>query len=175
MAFGWDDAFLLSMSAAGALISTRQAGQNIGMVRQGRQLEQAAIDTNLESLRNENAQSSLESIQQLRLNVENQVVTNAARGVSSGAGSGLAGINQSESNFGKDENTRRLNLLMKENELRSAGVLSGLHTLQSETKIGQSLTKQIFDTLPISGLAKRFGLGGKKESTKKSGFGLDQA
>lgn len=184
MAFGWDDAFLLSMMAAGAIIPAVQAGQNQKLIKLGRELEQSAVDSNLEALRTQSSESSLEAIQSLRENVSNQIANNAARGVSSGAGSAAGGIANSEAAFGQDEKTRRLNLLVKENELRAAGVLSGLHTLTSETKLGQSLTNQIFNNLPISTLAQKFGPKGDKPLKssipsisssfgKKSGFGFN--
>ena len=184
MAFGWDDAFLLSMSAAGAIVSITQANSNQKLIKMGRQLEQSAIDTNLEALRTQTSESSLEALQALRENVSNQISLNAARGVSSGGGSASAAISASEAAFGQDEKTRRLNLLVKENELRAAGVLSGLHTLTSETKVGQSLTNQIFNNLPISSLVDKFKTKGEKglksevpsfgnAIKKKSGFGFD--
>ena len=157
MAFGWDDAFLLSMAAAGTIVPLIQGAQNRDLIKIGRQLEQAAVDSNLEALRTQNSEASLEAIKSLRENVANQIVTNAARGVSSGAGSAQTAIQSSESAFGQDEKTRRLNLLVKENELRAAGVLSGIHTLTGETQLGQSLTNQIFNNLPISTLANKFG------------------
>ena len=175
MAFGWDDAFLLSMTAAGALGQVYDAGKKKDLIKQGRQLEQAALETNLEALRAQSSQSSLEAIQSLRENVSNQIVMNAARGVASGAGSAQGALQKAESNFGKDEKTRRLNLLMKENELRSADVISGLHTLTSETQLGQSLTNQIFNNLPISALSKKFGeLFTPAKSKKKAGYGLEE-
>ena len=185
MAFGWDDAFLLSMSAAGAIIPLITGQKDYKLIRQGRELEQAAVDSNLEALRTQNSEASLEAMQSLRENVSSQIAINAARGVSSGAGSASAAISSSESAFAADEKTRRLNLLVKENELRAAGVLSGLHTLTGETQLGQSLTNQIFNNLPISALAKKFG--GKSSPAlkssipsiggsfgKKAGFGFDQ-
>jgi len=180
--FGWDDAFLLSMQAAGAIISAVQAKDQKGLIQMGRQLENAALDTNLEAIRTQNSESSLEAIKALRENVSNQIVINAARGVSTGAGSAQVALMDSESAFGQDEKTRRMNLLSKENELRAAGVLSGLHTLTSETKVGQSLTNQIFKNLPISTLADKFKVGSKVKSglegvgtyiSKKGGFGLN--
>ena len=184
MAFGWDDAFLLSMMAAGAIVPLVQGHQSQGLIKLGRQLEQSSIDTNLEALRTQSAESSLASIQSLRENVATQIVTSAARGVASGGGSAQGAIQKAEGNFGRDEKTRRLNLLMKENELRAANVLSGIHTLTSETQLGQSLTNQIFNNLPISALAQRFKTptGNKtlkseipslsSQFGKKSGFGL---
>jgi hypothetical protein len=107
---------------------------------------------------------------------------NAARGGSSGAGSGQAAIQKSENTFSQDEKSRRLNLLVSQNNLRAAGVLSGIHALQSETQLGQSLTDQIFKNLPISTLTKKFGSSKKGEGAvdsigtsigKKFGFGLN--
>lgn len=178
--FGWDDAFLLSMQAAGALFDISQAKAKTDLIKQGRQLEQAAFETNMEALRAQNSEESLEALHRVRENVASQIVTNAARGTASGAGSAFTSIQKSTQNYGKDEQVRRLNLLTKENELRANNVLSGLHTLQSETEVGQSLTGQIFKRLPIAGLAKKFGpaLGEKLEGIgtfvgKKGGFGLN--
>ena len=185
MAFGWDDAFLLSMAAAGAIIPLITGQKDYKLIRQGRELEQAAVDSNLEALRTQNSEASLEAMQSLRENVSSQIAINAARGVSSGAGSASAAISSSESAFAADEKTRRLNLLVKENELRAAGVLSGLHTLTGETQLGQSLTNQIFNNLPISALVKKFGQKGesnplkswdsyRNKFNKNAGFGFDQ-
>lgn len=178
--FGWDDAFLLSMSAAGALFNISQAKQSQKLIQQGRDLEQAAFETNFEALRTQSAESSLEAMQSLRENVSNQIAINAARGVSSGAGSAQANIQASERTFGKDEQSRRINLLSKENELRAANVLSGLHTLQSETELGQSLTSKIFNAIPVSSLIDRFGPKSSSKTNsvskfvpKRAGFGLE--
>lgn len=180
--FGWDDAFLLSMQAAGAIYNISETKKNMDLVRMGRKLEQASIETNLEALRAQNAQSSATAMEELRENVSNQIVLNAARGVSSGAGSAAALIQKSESNFNSDEKVRRINLLTKESELRAANVLSGLHTLQSETELGQSLTNKIFNTVPVTSLASKFKVGKKVGSAlesvgtgvgRKFGFGLN--
>lgn len=168
--FGWDDAFLLAMGAAGAIVNGIESSKQRDLIRQGRELEQSAIDTNLEAIRAQNSQASLEAIKELRSNVSSQIAINAARGTASGGGSAAASITKAEHNYSSDENTRRINLMMKENELRAAGVLSGLHTLTSETKLGQSLTNQIFQTIPVSTLASHFKSSPKKE---KAGYGLE--
>jgi hypothetical protein len=178
--FGWDDAFLLSMQAAGAILGASQAKTQLAQIRLGKELENAAFESNMEALRAQNSEESLQAIQRVQENVSSQIVQNAARGVASGAGSALASINKTEQNYSKDEQVRRLNLLMSENQLRANNVLSGLHTLQSETAVGQSLTNQIFQRLPISKLASKFGpsIGKGLEGIgtaigKKTGFGLN--
>ncbi len=119
------------------------------------QSRKSRFETNLASVRAENAQASLDEMKELRANVSQQIVMNAARGTASGAGSAEASINNVESIVANDDKTRRMNLLVKENQLRAADVLSGLHTLTSETKLGQSLTNQIFNNLPISRFTHR--------------------
>lgn len=170
MAFGWDDAFLLSMSAAGIFSSVKGYQEQKGYLNIGRDLDKAALDANLEALRTQAGQESLSALHELSENISNQIVMNAARGTASGAGSAQTALQKSESNFGKDEQTRRLNLLMKENNLRAGGILSAFQTLESETKLGQSLTSQIFNSIPFSSLAAKF----KSGKTNKSGFGLNE-
>lgn len=170
------DPFSLAMMAAGAIYSVNEAKGQKKLIKMGRDLEQAQFETNLEAARVEAAQGSLDELQQLRQNIGQQIVNNAAKGVSSAAGSAQGLIQNSEHIFGEDEKARRMNLLTKENQLRAGNVLSGLHTLQSETKLGQSLTNQIFNNLPISGLADQFGINKKIKGAVgavKAGFGLE--
>jgi len=174
------DPFSLAMQAAGAVFSIKQMKNNKKMIQMGRQLEQASFETNMAAAAAEYAQSSLQAMQELRKNIGTQIAINAARGVQSSAGSASASIRESGQAFESDEKSRRMNLLAKENQLRANDVLSGLHTLQSETKLGQSLTNQLFNQLPISALDKEFGISeglrgfGKTVSKSvKSSFGLE--
>ena len=167
------DGFLLAMQAAGAIYNINEARGKKKLIQMGRDLEQAQFETNLEAARTEASEGSLAELQQLRQNIGNQIAMNAARGVSSGAGSAQSSIQASERTYAKDEKARRMNLLTKENDLRAGNVLSGLHTLQSETKLGQSLTGQIFNNLPTSTLGKNFGASFQSVSgAVKAGFGL---
>jgi hypothetical protein len=60
-------------------------------------------------------------------------------------------------------------LLSKEAQLRANNVLSGLHTAQSETQLGQSITSEIFNTLPVSSLFD-YAFGKKKSNASESSF-----
>ncbi len=178
--FGWDDAFILSMQAAGAIFNISQAKEQRELLKQGQALQNASFEANLAAIRAQSSEESAAALQRVRENVSTQIVTNAARGTASGAGSAFSAIQKSEQNFNADEQVRRLNLLSKENELRANNVLSGLHTLQSETQVGQSLTNQIFNRLPIAGIGKKVGsaIGKSVDSVgtfigKKAGFGLN--
>lgn len=146
------EAFLLSMQASGLIIDYSQNRSQQKFIRLGRDLEQSAIDTNLQAIKTESAEASLAEMKELRQNIGTQIANNAARGTSSSAGSALTASNKSIENFNADERSRRMNLLAKEANLRASGVLSGLHTLSSETQLGQQLTKGLFENLPTYGL-----------------------
>lgn len=161
-------AFLLSMQAAGLVTSLYGKQSQFKMIQTGRQLEQEQFTTNLEALRLESAQSSLNELKQVRQNIGAQIVANAARG--NRGGSSVLGIQKSVSNFNSDERTRRMNLLAKESQLRAANVLSGLHTLQSESELGQSMLKEFLNTIPVSsGIDSLFKSGKGKASSNATG------
>jgi len=148
-------AFLLSMQAAGMVTSLFGAKSQDKYIKLGRQLEQGQYDTNLKAIKLQSAESSLDEMKQLRQNIGTQIAVSAAKG-SRGSVS-YTGIKQSSANFDSDERTRRMNLLAKESELRANHVLSGLHSLQSETELGQSLTKTFLNTVQTSTLLGQFG------------------
>lgn len=143
-------AFLLAMQAAGLVTSLFASNSQDKFIKLGRQLEQGQFSTNLEALRLQSSESSLDEMKQLRQNISSQIVVNAAKG--NRGGSSYSGISKASNTFESDERSRRLNLLAKESELRANHVLSGLHSLESESQLGQSLTKDLFNTLPISSL-----------------------
>jgi|SRR5690606_33841756 len=143
-------AFLLSMQAAGLIINFSQQKTQKKLIEAGRQLDEAAFQANLEALRLESNEASLSELQKLRQNIGSQIAANAAKGTDSGAGSAFFAMKKSEGAFESDERVRRFNLLAKEANLRAQKVLSGLHTLQSETRLGQQMTSQLFDKIPLS-------------------------
>jgi len=164
--FTW---FLLSMQAAGLVYNVYENKGKQQQIQQGRALEKAAIDANLESLNVEYQESSIDAIKQLRSNLGDQIVTNAARGTRQGAGTALTNTQKSNSAFNADEQTRRMNLLAKEANLRAQNVLSGLHTLQSETQLGRE-TAKLFESVPTSSAVDQFR---RSRLGKEWGFGLE--
>ncbi len=148
-------AFLLAMQAAGLITSIFGAKTQDKFIKIGRKLEQEQYTTNLQAIKLQSAEDSLAEMKQLRQNIGSQIATQAAKGNRGGVS--YAGINASSNAFESDERTRRLNLLAKESELRANHVLSGLHSLQSESQLGQALTKQFFDTFQTSTLLGPFG------------------
>lgn len=145
-------AFLLSMQAAGLVSSLFGARSQDKYIKIGRKLEQEQFETNLQAVKLQSAESSLDEMKQLRQNIGTQIATQAAKGNRGGVS--YAGINASSAAFDSDERTRRMNLLAKESELRANHVLSGLHSLQSETQLGQSLTKDFLNTIQTTSLLK---------------------
>lgn len=164
--------FMLSMQAAGMVMDFQNTKNNMKLVTMGRQLEKAAIDSNLEAIRVESNQASLDEMVQLRQNLGSQIVNQAARGTQTGVGTAQTLSQSSVNNFNADEKTRRMNLLVKEANLRASDVLSGLHTLQSETQLGQAQTSRLFNTLPISSAYDRFS---RTKLGKQWGLGMEPA
>lgn len=146
-------AFLLAMQAAGMVTSIMNAHSKDKFIKLGRKLEQEQYTTNLASIKLQSSEASLDEMIELRQNIGSQIAIQTARG-NRGGSVFSAGTAKSESAFNNDERTRRMNLLAKESELRANHVLSGLHSLQSESQLGQSLTKDLFNTLQTTSLLK---------------------
>lgn len=161
---------LLAFQAAGTIIDYRNTRNQQKMIQQGRALEKAAIEANLEAVKLQSGEESLQSMQQLRKNLGSQIANNAAKGTSSAAGTAFTMGNKSIGEFNADERIRRFNLLSKEAELRAQNVISGMHTLQSETQLGQAFTSRLIDKIPLSAGIDAFK--GSKVA-KQWGFGLD--
>lgn len=140
--------FLMAMQAAGLITSFFGNQSKQKTINLGRKLENEQFTTNMQAIKLQSAQGSLDEMKQVRQNIGSQIAINAARGNRNTFG----GINETTSNFEKDERYRRMNLMAKESELRAAHILSGLHTLESETQLGQNLAKDFFNTIPISSL-----------------------
>lgn len=167
---------LLAMQAAGTIVNLSSQRRSQKYIELGRTLEQAAIENNLDAIRLESTQSSLEEMQQLRKNIGSQIALNAARGTRSGAGSAGIATQQSIRTFNQDERKRRLNLLSREADLRASNVLSGLHTLQSETRLGQKVTSDLLNNTLLSGkFQTQVNKFRKTDFAKKVGFGLETA
>lgn len=159
---------LLAFQAAGMVIDYRNTRSNQKLIKQGRMLETAAIETNLEAVRLESNEASLAEMKELRENLGTQIAMQAARGNAAGAGNSLTMQAQSIGIFNTDERTRRMNLLAKEANLRASNILSGLHSLQSETQLGQAMTSRFINTVGSTQMTDAFG---KTELGKKWGFG----
>ncbi len=162
--------FLFSMQAAGLVMDFQNTKNQQQLIKMGRDLEKSAIETNLEAVRVESNQASLDSMVQLRKNLGTQMVNQAARGTQSGVGTALTLSNTAVANFNSDEKTRRMNLLTKEANLRAQNVLSGLHTLQSETQLGQAQTSRLINSLPVSSAYDKFS---RTKLAKDWGFGME--
>jgi len=141
---------LLAMQAAGMVTDYYAVQQEKAMGKMGEGLTQAAINSNMAMLRAQTEDDSAMAMQNLRQTIGSKIAMNAARGVSSGAGSSLTSMKEDESAFGQDEKARRMNLLQSENELRAKGVLSGLHQLKSETELGRKVSQDFFKMIPTS-------------------------
>jgi hypothetical protein len=163
--------FLVAMQAAGMIVDLSSYHSNQKIINMGRQLENAAFETNMQALKLESTEASIAEMKQLRENLGNQIATNAARGTSSSQGSALSLQQKSIGTFNADERTRRINLMAKESQLRANKVLSGLHTLRSETELGRAMVGRQIDKIPTSATVEAFG---KTDLGKKWGFGIKE-
>ncbi len=158
-------AFLLSMQAAGLVTSWYGKKSQQKTIQLGRKLEQEQFSTNMQAIKLQSAESSLDEMKLVRQNIGSQIAVNAARGNRNDS----AGINETANNFENDERKRRMNLLAKESELRAGHILSGLHSAESESQLGQSLMKDFLNTLPLSsGIDSLFNSGKKKASSNSA-------
>ncbi len=151
--------FLMSMQAAGAISDFAGTQSQIKMGRAGAELELEQINTRLEEERLAYTMRSLDAMKQLRYTLASQRVIFGARGQQANAGSAFIAQNKAIGEANTDERVRRMNLLSKEATLRAAGALSGMHQLASETRLGQELTRRLYEQTPIAETAKRFGFG----------------
>lgn len=164
---------LLAMQAAGMIVDYTQTRRQQGLIKAGREIEQAQYEANLEALRAQTEQESLAAMQQLRSNIGTQIAVQAARGTSSAAGTAVSLRTASQSAFQQDERVRRMNLLAKEADLRAGNVLSGLHATASETQLGQAMTGRFLNMIPLSQTFDT--VFGKKAPVKKKGsFGMTE-
>lgn len=160
--------FLMSMQAAGVAFQFNELDKQKELIGLGAQVQQSAYEANLEALNYQHEEASLASMQELRQNFSTQAATAAARGTSGSSGT-VAQMAKSLNNYQSDERVRRMNLLSKEATLRANNVLSGLHTLESETALGQKKW-DIIKQLPLSTAVSEFR---KSDFAKGWGFGLE--
>ena len=154
------------MQAAGVVTSIWQNKGAQKMIRQGRDMERAATEMNMAANNYEFQESSLESMKQLRQNIGSQIVAQAARGTGAGTEGAVGSLQKSISASAGDVGAKRMRMLARESELRAANILSGLHTLKSETDLGRRMSGEIFEAastglrqLESSALASKFGFG----------------
>jgi len=139
-------AFLLSMQAAGVVTSIWESQGAQKQIQQGRALEKAGIEMNMAANNYEFQESSLESMKQLRANIGTQSVMNAARGNAGGTEGAATQTQKSVKAASGDVEAKRMRMLAREADLRAANVLSGMHTLESETELGRKISSGLFET-----------------------------
>ena len=128
---------MLSMQAAGAASEFIGASSSKSIMREGRKVEEAGFEANMELAKVQAAQESLTALENLRQTLGSQIAVQTARGTSSGTGSALFIQEESKSQFNRGESARRMNLLAQQAGLRAGDVLSGLELYKSETQLGQ--------------------------------------
>lgn len=135
--------FMLAMQASGAFAEISGAQTAKGVLREGRKLEHAGIEANMELARAQSAEESANALHALRQTLGSQIAVQAARGTASGAGSALFIQQESIGEYSKGERARRMKLLAQQAGLRASDVMSGLELYKSETQLGQQTTQNL--------------------------------
>lgn len=159
-------AFLLAMQAAGIVVDWLGSKQQQELQNYAAGLNQAGIEANIEQVRLESENSSVQAMKNLRQQLGTQIAVQSARGTRL-TGSAYSIFNQSIGNFNADERTRRLNLLGKENQLRAGIAMSRLQNMTENSKLWQSFAQRTINRFPSSLSGWQSGIGQVKE-----GFGL---
>jgi len=161
--------FLLSMQAAGVVVSIYDKQSKEKLIQQGRSMEKTGIEMNMAANNYEFQESSLASMRALRQNLGTQAVMNAARGNASGTESAVGNVEKSVATQGADQEARRMKMLAHDAELRAQDITSGLSVLKSETELGRALGKDMIEAASTgvrqfekhAALASKFGYGNK--------------
>lgn len=159
---------LLAMQASGMIVDFFGAKSQAEMMDMGMKVQQAGIEANIMQTRLETQNASLNSMVELRKNLGSQIAIQAARGTSTVGGSSASlFLNESVGNFNADEQTRRLNSLGKENQLRAGAAISRLQNSSDTSKLWQGFATRTINRFPTS-------LSGWQELGRqaKQGFGF---
>jgi hypothetical protein len=158
---------LLAMQAAGMVTDYLGAKNQQKFGEMGLKIQQAGINANIYQTRLETEQASLQAMQDLRKNMGTQIAVMSARGTSTAAGSSVALMNESVSDFNADERMRKINQLSRENELKAGGTIAKLNQNANNSKLWSSFASRSLERFPTS--AAGWGALGK---SAKSSFGL---
>ena len=132
---------MLAMEAAGMVTNFIGEQQQQKLADLGAQLDQSAIENQIETSRLQTAQSSYASMVQLRKTLGTQAAIFAARGQQGGAGSALAISQESIHNFGENEQVRRLNQYNREVAFKGRSISSILDQQAYTNKLKQGSDK----------------------------------
>lgn len=157
---------LLAMQAAGMVVDYYGMKEQQRYSRMGQKIEQAGMEANIYATRAETEDASLQAMQELRKNMGSQIAIFSARGTSTSGGSAVGIFNESITNFNTDERMRRMNQLVRENQIKAGGTISSLNYEANKSQKWQGFLKNTINRFPTSTQGYGFGQG------NKSSFGL---
>lgn len=156
-------ALLLAMQASGMIIDWLGTKQQAAMMKQGADLEQQQITSNIEQTRLQTEDASLAALQNLRKTLGIQAAVFASRGTSQSAGSAVLFGEEAKNTFEGEEKMRRMNLLSNETALKAKGAISKLNATGENSKLWSSFASRSINRFPTNPSAygemgKSFGL-----------------
>ena len=151
-------AVLLAMQASGMIFDYMGTKSQEEINNWGNKIQEAGIEANINLTRLETETETVESMKNLRKNLGSQIAVYAARGTALGAGSALTSLNQSVGSYKADERTRRMNLMGKENQLRTGAAITRLNNMTENTKLWKSFGQRSLNRFGTSQFTGKFGL-----------------
>lgn len=151
---------LLAMQASGMVVDYLGTRQQDQLMKQGTNIEQAGFQADLAETRLGAQNDSLAAMKNLRQTLGSQIAVMAARGTSTGAGSAVSLLNESQANFNADEKIRKMNLIGKENQIRGQSALSRLQSRGDNSKLWQGFASRTLNNFSsrYDTYAKAFGM-----------------
>ena len=174
-------AFLLALQAAGMVMDYMATKDQLRMAKMGGKIEQAGIESEIQTTRLQTEEDSLQAMIQLRQNLGSQAALFAARGVQGGQGTAFLFSNQSVGNFNADERMRRTNQLGNEARLKAGMTLSKLHQTTYAANTTSEFNKRSLNRFPSTqegwgkiteGFSEENGYGFRAPGKSGASFGL---
>jgi hypothetical protein len=170
--------FLVALQASGMILDWFNKSNQVDQARKAALLEQNAIKQNILLSRVQSEQESLNSMIDLRKNLGTQAAIFAARGINPAAGTATLNMQESLSNFNQGERVRKVNQLVREQQLKAKQLISQMHETGTESNIWGNFAQNIFKTASTrpeaySGMFNgMFGSGAKQSQSRARNYGL---
>lgn len=142
--------FMLALQASGMVVDWLGKNEQVRLGKMGNQVEQAGINSNIQTARLQAEDESLQSMKALRMNLGTQAAMLAAKGVGGASGASIYGTNESIGNFNADERMRRINQKSNEAALRAGSLISNLHQKTFESKTWGQFRQNVINNIPTT-------------------------
>lgn len=155
--------FQAAMIGVGAISKIFSGDERKKQAEQGAAIEKAGIASNMEAIRLQSAEQSLERLKQLRKTLATQNAMSAARGTATNIGSAFFISQHSEGEFNREERFRRISEKSQLASLKAKSLMSDLGLEQTKSQISSDVTSTLFNMLPVSSVLNEGLFGGQSK------------